>query len=150
MTDLILLAPLLDGPRHGYQLKKEAGLAQGQAELHNNLVYPLLRRFAARGWVRQREIPGERGQMRRLYTLTSAGKAELARRLAAFSGRDAQSSGAFQLRASLFAILDPASRQRILAAREEFLAKREESLCRTLQHFRPAQFPAEVIRFRLR
>jgi DNA-binding PadR family transcriptional regulator len=43
MTDLILLATLLDGPKHGYELKKRAGLIFGQGmTIHNNLVYPLM------------------------------------------------------------------------------------------------------------
>jgi hypothetical protein len=45
MNDLLLLATLLEGPKHGYALKKQAGLILGEAELQNNLVYPLLRRF---------------------------------------------------------------------------------------------------------
>ena len=45
MNDLLLLAMLLDEPKYGYQLKREAGWITGQDALHSNLVYPLLRRF---------------------------------------------------------------------------------------------------------
>lgn len=65
MTDIIVLATLLGGPKHGYQLKHEAGLILGQTNLHNNLVYPLLRRFTEEGWVTSKTVPGERGQRRR-------------------------------------------------------------------------------------
>lgn len=44
MNDLLILAALLEGPKHGYALKKHAGLISGQTDMHNNLVYPLLRR----------------------------------------------------------------------------------------------------------
>jgi hypothetical protein len=47
MNDLIILATLLDGPKHGYQLKREAGFILGQGAMHNNLIYPMLRRFTA-------------------------------------------------------------------------------------------------------
>jgi hypothetical protein len=50
MNDLIVLAILLDGPKHGYQLKREAGFILGQGAMHNNLIYPMLRRFTAEGW----------------------------------------------------------------------------------------------------
>jgi DNA-binding PadR family transcriptional regulator len=36
---------LLDGPKHGYQLKREAGFILGQGTTHNNLIYPLLPRL---------------------------------------------------------------------------------------------------------
>ena len=49
MNDLIILALLLDGPKHGYQLKREAGFLFGHGDMHNNLVYPLLRRFLTAG-----------------------------------------------------------------------------------------------------
>ena len=58
MNDLLMLAALLGGPKHGYALKKQAGLMTGQANLHNNLVYPLLRRFVARGWVTRKKVAG--------------------------------------------------------------------------------------------
>jgi DNA-binding PadR family transcriptional regulator len=61
MTDLILLALLLARPKHGYQLKREAGLLLGQEMLHNNLVYPLLRRFMKHRWVSRKTGPGQRG-----------------------------------------------------------------------------------------
>ena len=47
MIDLIILASLLDGPKHGYALKKQAGMIFNHSQLHNNLVYPLLRRFTS-------------------------------------------------------------------------------------------------------
>ena len=57
MNDILILASLLPGPKHGYLIKKEAGLILRGSELHNNLVYPLLHRF-------EREVlpaPGEYG-----------------------------------------------------------------------------------------
>ena len=44
MNDLLLLAMLLEGPQHGYALKKKVPLITGHGEMHNNLVYPLLKR----------------------------------------------------------------------------------------------------------
>jgi DNA-binding PadR family transcriptional regulator len=45
----MILALLLEAPQHGYALKKRAGLISGSADMHNNLVYPLLRRFVGKG-----------------------------------------------------------------------------------------------------
>jgi len=81
MNDLLLLATLLGGPQHGYALKKQVGLITGQREMHNNLVYPLLRGFGQNGWISKRTAAGQRGQTREVYALTTKGKQELLRRL---------------------------------------------------------------------
>src|SRR5260370_14922963 len=36
MNDLILLAALMQGPQHGYALKKLAGFMAGHGDMHNN------------------------------------------------------------------------------------------------------------------
>lgn len=150
MVDLVMLSLLFEGPRYGYQLKKEAGIILGQPAVHNNTVYPLLRRFTARAWARKREVGGDRGQTRQLYTLTAAGRKELLRQLKTFSEKEAQREPAFQLRVSLFAALDAVSRERILAARERTVAAREERLAGIAKHFEVEIFAREVIAFRRR
>lgn len=130
MNDLLILAHLLPGAQHGYALKKQVGLITGQREMHNNLIYPLLRRFRKNGWITQRTAPGERGQTREVYALTRAGKQELLRRLGQFSEKDAGSENAFRLRVGMFDVLDRETRQRILRTRDEWLAARQERVAR--------------------
>src|SRR5450432_2283478 len=91
MNDLILLAAFLSGPQHGYALKKQVGLISGKPQMHNNLVYPLLRRFVESGWVSKRQAQGQRGQTRELYSLTAKGRQELLRRLGEFTEKQAGS-----------------------------------------------------------
>src|SRR5215831_5703075 len=98
MTDLMILAMLLPGPKHGYQLKREAGIILGHDVLHNNLVYPLLRRFMNNKWVSRKAAPGQRGQTRQQYSLTTLGRRELLARLSSFTEQDANSADAFRLR----------------------------------------------------
>ena len=126
MNDLILLAALLDGPKHGWALKKLAGLLCGSDQMHNNLVYPLMKKFVAHGWVRRRSEPGERGQTRAVYTLTLRGKQQLLGRLKQFGEKEASSGAEFRVRVGLFALLDHATRSRVAAARDCWLAARED------------------------
>ena len=49
MNDLIMLSALLDGPKHGWALKKLAGFLSGSSEMHKNLVRALLKRFVKQG-----------------------------------------------------------------------------------------------------
>ena len=97
MNDLLILASLLDGPQHGYALKKRIVTLTGHGPMHNNLVYPLLRRFVAASWVSRRKAPGQRGQTRELYSLTPKGKQALLLKLADFTEKDAASADSFRI-----------------------------------------------------
>src|SRR5271170_4469056 len=121
MNDLIILAMLLDSPKHGYQLKHEAGFILGQGAMHNNLVYPLLRRFTAEGWATRKSVPGKRGQTRQSYSLTAAGRRELISRLSNYSPADASDARAFLARVGMFAALPEETRTSILDLRESYL-----------------------------
>ena len=127
-----MLAMMLDGPKYGYQLKREAGWIMGQQALHNNIVYPLLRKFLEQKWVTKKEVPGERGQTRQQYALTAEGRRYLFERLNAFSDADASSEEAFNLRVGLFPGLKPEVRESVLGLRENYLERRDEKL-KTLQ-----------------
>jgi DNA-binding PadR family transcriptional regulator len=146
MIDLIILANLVDGPKHGYALKKQAGMVFAQAELHNNLVYPLLRRFTSQGWVTKKSAPGERGQTRQQYALTPAGRRALLDRLNAFDEKQAHSAEELLVRVGLFELLEPATRQRILEARQQVLTRREEHFAR-LQQMELGAYGSEVVGF---
>ena len=128
MNDLILLAALMQGPQHGYALKKLAGFMAGHADMHNNLVYPLLRRFVENSWVTKRTTGGERGQKRDIYTLTSKGKITLLQRLSHFTEKEAASENEFRVRVGLFPLLAPPAREAILSERDRWLAGRQERL----------------------
>jgi DNA-binding PadR family transcriptional regulator len=147
MNDLLLLAALLAGPQHGYALKKHVGLITGRREMHNNLVYPLLRRFVENKWVSQRQSAGQRGQTREIYTLTAKGKQELVARLSDYREDEVSSENGFRFRVGLFAILKPETRQRILDTRQNFLAVREQRLAHISGAVDAGKWGGEVIDF---
>lgn len=147
MNDLIILALLFDSPKHGYQLKREAGFILGQAEMHNNLVYPLLRRFTSQGWVSKKARPGRRGQTRQQYALTAKGRKELVQRLAEYSDQDARSPHAFATRVGMFELLKPEARLLILKKREAHLQDREKRLAVLKTNMDVGTYGAEVVRF---
>ena len=147
MTDLIILANLLAGPKHGYQLKREAGTILGQDALHNNLVYPLLRRFTKQRWVTKKSVPGERGQNRHQYALTALGRKALIEKLSGYSESDAKSLDAFLTRVALFHVLDAATRERVLNVRTAHLQKLLEHLDGIKQKFPLDSYPLETVQF---
>lgn len=149
MSDLIILSCLLEGAKHGYALKKQAGLIIGRAGIHNNLVYPALRRFMERGWVKKRTSAGQRGQNRDTYALTAEGKRELLRKLGEFTEKQAGEENEFHLRVAMFEILDGDARRRILEARKSWIESHEGRL-RTIQSaMRLRSWAGELVRFLL-
>ena len=147
MNDLLLLAMLLDGPKYGYQLKREAGWMSGQESMHNNIVYPLLRRFLGEGWVSRKAVPGERGQTRQQYELTAEGRRNLLQRLSQFSEADAASEEAFRLRVGLFPFLKPEVREAVFTARESRLQRRDHVLEGLQEKMDLGKFGGEIVRF---
>lgn len=147
MNDLIILALLFDGPKHGYQLKREAGFILGQGEMHNNLIYPLLRRFTTQGWVTRKAVPGERGQTRQQYALTAKGRKQLLERLAEYSGQEVLSPSAFAARVGMFELLQPETRLAILGKREAHIQAREKRLAILKANLDVGTYGAEVVRF---
>ena len=147
MNDLIVLATLLDGPKHGYQLKREAGFILGHGVMHNNLVYPLLRRFTAEGWVTKKSMPGERGQTRQQYAITPLGRRELVARLSEFGEADASSFSSFITRVGMFALLEEPVRNRVLQQRENYLEHRQERLTTMRQNIDLGIYGGEVVRY---
>lgn len=144
-----MLSMMLPGPQYGYQLKKQAALIMGQ-ELHNNLVYPSLRRFLAEGWVSKKAVPGDRGQTRQQYILSSQGRKHLFTCMSEFGADDAASEGAFHLRVGLFEVLDPGVRQNILAQRENWLRQRKDHLAGLQSNMELGKFGAEIVRHMVR
>ncbi len=147
MNDLMLLALLLGGPKYGYQLKREAGWMMGQESLHNNTVYPLLRRFLQEGWVRKKAVPGDRGQTRQQYALTTEGRRALMERLSEFSESDASSENAFRMRLGLLQFLKPEVQQSIFQKREKYLAHRDQVLHSLQEKMDLGKFGGEIVRY---
>ncbi len=146
MNDLLLLALLLGGPKYGYQLKREAGWMMGQEPMHNNIVYPMLRRFLEEGWARKKAVPGERGQTRQQYALTVKGKRNLIDRLSQFTEADASVEAGFHLRVGLFSVLKAEVQATILTAREQRLHRRDQVLHALQGKMDLGKFGGEVVR----
>jgi len=75
--DMLLLATLEDGPRHGYAVKQALGAASaGRFDLPTGTVYPALHRLEADGLITGSWSVVD-GRRRRTYQLTAAGHRRL-------------------------------------------------------------------------
>jgi DNA-binding PadR family transcriptional regulator len=145
MTDLVILTALLPGPAYGYALKRTAGLIFGSGTLHNNIVYPMLKKFVESGWVEQSTVPGDRGQQRKQYRITAAGRKYLLEQIAEFGERESSNDGAFLFRVALFGLLPQKRRLEILAARKAHLAQRLNELDKLEEAGKPTSYSGAVL-----
>ena len=77
--DLLILRALLPGSRHGYgiasRLKQVSG---GVLQVGESSLYPALQRLLLNGWVKAEWGTSENNRRARFYTLTPAGRKQLA------------------------------------------------------------------------
>ena len=117
--------------------------------MHNNLVYPLLRRFTADGWVTRKTMPGKRGQTRQPYAITPVGRRELIRRLSQnFGESEAASWPGFITRVGMFeALEEPVRARRSLQLGQTTCQNREEKLTTLQKNMDLGMYGGEVVRY---
>jgi PadR family transcriptional regulator, regulatory protein PadR len=77
--DLLILKTLSLGPLHGYGVIQRLNqLSGGLLEVEQGALYPALYRIEQRGWVSARWGATETGRRAKFYTLTRAGRRQLA------------------------------------------------------------------------
>jgi PadR family transcriptional regulator PadR len=84
-TQLLLLAVLADGPRHGYAIAREVERRSRDAlSLGEGALYPALRALEREGLIVSQWEVQPSGPARRVYALTDAGRQRLAKQLSAW------------------------------------------------------------------
>ena len=75
----LILAVLNNGPAHGYEIVQTVNmLSGGHFEWREGTVYPALHRLEKQGLIRGDWRRSDAGKRRRVYSLTAAGRKELA------------------------------------------------------------------------
>jgi DNA-binding PadR family transcriptional regulator len=123
--DIVLLSHLQREPVHGYELKRKVSATTAYA-LHNNTLYPALRRFEEAGAVTKTAELQEGRPPKHVYALTDVGRELLHDMLADLPASLAGDDNEFLTRLGQFEQLTPAERQRVLAARRRALHAQAE------------------------
>ena len=123
--DILLLAELARGPRHGYELRREVEAATGHA-LSNNSLYPRLRQFVDGGSVLRDSQEQEAKPPRHVYSITDVGREVLHDMLAELPEGGGDQSREFHARLVNFAWLSPEEQLRVLDARDGVLARNRD------------------------
>jgi DNA-binding PadR family transcriptional regulator len=86
INELLVLAALRDGPKHGYQIALDVEAESlGLFRFRHGTLYPILHRLEDEGWIRG-TWSGDGGRRRKVYRLTGSGT----RRLEGGTGRIAE------------------------------------------------------------
>jgi DNA-binding PadR family transcriptional regulator len=134
--EILILRRLRSGPAHGYELRKRVEQTTGVV-LHNNSLYPALRRFEEAGAVTKAAEPQDGRPARLVYTLTEVGQELLHDMLAELPAEQAADPGEFVARLGQFSLINPAERARVLASRTQ-------SVIAQLAHYRAMRDLAEA------
>src|SRR2546426_11512850 len=117
-SEILILAMLRQGPRHGYEIKKDIDRALGgMVTLNNKTLYLALKRFEEMGAVTRQVIPQEGKPNRHLYQLTERGAELLHAHLHDFGPEQAGVDARFFTRVAFFALLEAHEREEILTKR---------------------------------
>jgi DNA-binding PadR family transcriptional regulator len=121
--EVLILRHLSRTPAHGYELRKRVEATTGVV-LHNNSLYPALRRFEEAGAVTKTAQPQEGRPPRHVYQITGVGRDLLHDMLADLPVSQAEDDNEFLSRLGQFALLEPAERAAVLDARQTALHER--------------------------
>jgi DNA-binding PadR family transcriptional regulator len=126
-VDILILRHLLRRPAHGYDLRKRVGATTGFT-LHNNSLYPALKRFEEAGAVTRTAEQQEGRPPRHVYAITEVGREMLHEMLAEMPADAAGDETEFLARIGQFDLLTPDERRRIIDLRDAALAAHVERL----------------------
>jgi PadR family transcriptional regulator PadR len=80
--DLLILRTLATGPRHGWAIAKRIQQVSSDVlQVTQGSLYPALHRLEQQGWLKATWAETETGREAKIYSLTAAGRRQLAREL---------------------------------------------------------------------
>src|SRR6266496_2906343 len=113
-SEILILAMLQQGPRHGYEIKKDIDRALGgMVTLNNKTLYLALKHFEEMGAVTRQVIPQEGKPNRHLYQLTERGAELLQVSLQDFPSEQAGNDAEFFTRVAFFDLLEAILNKRL-------------------------------------
>ncbi len=134
-VDVLILSHLAGRPSHGYELRQRVGAVTGFV-LHNNSLYPALRRFEEAGAVAKTAQSQEGRPPRHVYAITATGRELLHDMLAELPVEQADDDTEFLTRLGQFEYLTPEERCAVLDARLAALTARLEHLSEQIERSR--------------
>jgi DNA-binding PadR family transcriptional regulator len=123
MLEVAILGFVLEGPLHGYELRRRLAQLSGYARpVSDGSLYPAIDRMVRSGLLQRYAQPGRAAASRQVLHVTEAGKAQLLRRLRTPTELDiTDGSRFFTILAFLSLLPDVADQHAVLRRRLAFL-----------------------------
>jgi DNA-binding PadR family transcriptional regulator len=132
VLELAVLGLLHEGPRHGYELRKDLDSRLGRPyAVSYGSLYPTLRCLLDRGLTRLEPGPVPTGRTRVVYALTPQGRSHFQTRICR-PGPEAAEDDAFDVHFAFFARAGAAARLHVLEGRRVRLQELRERVGRSL------------------
>lgn len=120
--DILILSQLLDGPKHGYEIKKNVGVILGKSNtINNNYLYPALKRFEETGAVSKQFEQQNSKPNRFIYSVTERGQEIFYELLNEFPEEYGSNSNEIYNRLAFFDLLKPSVQYTVLNSRISFI-----------------------------
>ena len=80
--DLLILKTVANEPKHGWAIARRIQQVSGEVlQITQGSLYPALHRLEQQGWLKSEWITTETGREAKAYTLSAAGRKQLAKEL---------------------------------------------------------------------
>ena len=119
---ILVLSQLMNGPKHGYEIKKNINsLVSSTFTINNNVLYPMVQKFvndklATKKLEYQTDKPNKF-----VYYITEKGKQHFIELIRHLPDNMSHNLEEFLVRVSFFEYIDNADKQKILSVREKYL-----------------------------
>ncbi|MEK5255627.1 PadR family transcriptional regulator [Paenibacillus sp. FSL F4-0125] len=127
--EVLILAQLMKGSKHGYEIKKNIIFVMGNDKIvNNNSLYPKLKLFEKRGWVIKKTEMQENRPKRYVYSITAEGEERFHICLNEFTLETICIDNEWSIRLAYYELLDQEARRRLLDYRETYMKEKLEHL----------------------
>lgn len=154
VVDIVILALLKLGPKHGYNIKKHIEhILQRQTRMNTNLLYPALHRLEKSKAIEKKAEMQEGKPTKNIYRITSIGKDLLKESIEEFGEADASKEDEFLARLAFFSLIDERTQNQILSQRKTALKlklKHRESMRTEYSGYIKSPWLQRIIDFRER
>ncbi|MGF7048047.1 DNA-binding PadR family transcriptional regulator [Paenibacillus sp. DS2015] len=127
--EVLILAQLMKGPKHGYEIKKNIIYVMSNKKMiNNNSLYPKLKQFEERNLVSSKVELQELRPNRCVYSITDVGKETFYKSLTEFTPEIIRIDDEWSIRLAYYDLLNMETRQRLFSYREAYMKERMNHL----------------------
>ncbi len=120
--ELLILAQLMHGPKHGYEIKKNIVFVMNNKKIiNNNSLYPKLRQFEERGFVSKTLQEQEGRPNRHVYGITEKGRKVFYERINSFTPEMIEIDDEWSIRLAFYNLLSDEARRKLFDYRSQIV-----------------------------